>query len=213
MKLTKHGHATVEIDTGEGIILIDPSAFSPNVEELLARASVILVTHEHADHVDPDGIRAALDARPGLAVYGPAAVVTQWDDGSPRAVVAHPGQRFTLAGVEVSVHGGHHAQIYPGIDSCDNVGYLVGGVVFHPGDSFEMPDAEVHTLLVPISGPWLKVAEVVAFVNSVKPKRAFAIHDMLLSQVGHAMIGRHIGEGGNTIVPVTQLAPGQTVDL
>jgi hypothetical protein len=39
-----------------------------------------------------------------------------------------------------------------------------------------------------VSGPWLKVAEAVEFVRQVKPRRAFALHDALLSDVGHQLV-------------------------
>ena len=58
-----------------------------------------------------------------------------------------------------------------------NLGFFVEGV-YHPGDSFDVPtDAEVETLFVPVSGPWLKLSESVEFIRAVAPRRAYALHD------------------------------------
>ena len=42
----------------------------------------------------------------------------------------------------------------------------------------------MDTLFVPISGPWLKLADSVDFVRAVAPRRALALHDCLLSEPG-----------------------------
>ena len=64
MELTKHAQACVTLDKGDGHLLVDPGTFSLNAAELIARASTILITHEHFDHFDEAAIAAALEARP-----------------------------------------------------------------------------------------------------------------------------------------------------
>ena len=78
MRLTKHVHACVEIDHGEGHLLIDPGSFTTGVHDLIGATNVILITHQHGDHVDSEAVTAALAARPELRVYGPAPVVEPW---------------------------------------------------------------------------------------------------------------------------------------
>ena len=48
-----------------------------------------------------------------------------------------------------SAFGGQHALIHPAIPMIANLGYLVDGSVYHPGDSFTVPTAPVSTLLLP----------------------------------------------------------------
>src|SRR6266581_1148216 len=62
MKLTKYEHACVAFENGGGTIVIDPGSFSPSAPEIIAGASALLLTHEHADHVNEDAITAALEA-------------------------------------------------------------------------------------------------------------------------------------------------------
>ena len=64
------------------------------------------------------------------------------------------------------VVGGEHAEIYDGLPGCANVGFVLGGV-YHPGDAPHVPDVGVDTLLVPVSGPWLKIGEALGFVRAV----------------------------------------------
>jgi hypothetical protein len=69
-----------------------------------------------------------------------------------------------------------------------NLGFLLDDEVYHPGDSFDVPrGVRVQTLFVPVSAPWLKLAEAVEFVRAVAPRRAFALHDGLLNDAGHAV--------------------------
>ena len=46
----------------------------------------------------------------------------------------------------------------------------------------------MDTLFVPISAPWLKASESIDFVRAVAPKRAFALHDHLLSPAGFGLV-------------------------
>ncbi|SNT43159.1 hypothetical protein SAMN05216276_104271 [Streptosporangium subroseum] len=46
------------------------------------------------------------------------------------------------------------------------------------------PSEEIDTLLVPASGPWVKIGEAITFVRGVRPARAFPIHDIQLSKIG-----------------------------
>ena len=83
--------------------------------------------------------------------------------------------------------GGQHAVVHPSIPVVANVGYLVAERVFHPGDSFTVPTAPVDTLLLPISAPWSKVAEVVDYLVAVRPRQATQVHDVVLSDPGRSL--------------------------
>jgi L-ascorbate metabolism protein UlaG (beta-lactamase superfamily) len=179
MRLTNYGHACVRIDDGDRALVIDPGIFS--AAEALAGATSVLITHEHADHVDVDKLAAAREKNPGLTLYTHPALAALDED----ATAVEPGESFTAAGFAVQVVGGQHAEIIDGLPGCPNVGFIVGGI-YHPGDSLFVPAQPVETLLVPASGPWLKLGEAIEFVRAVRPARAFPIHDALLSDIGRA---------------------------
>lgn len=56
MKLTKLGHACVRLEKNGRALVIDPGALTPQ-DDALAGVEAVLVTHEHADHLDPDRLR------------------------------------------------------------------------------------------------------------------------------------------------------------
>lgn len=178
MRLTKFGHACVRIEDGDRVLVIDPGTYSE--PESLAGATAVLVTHEHADHVDVDRLRAARETNPGLTVHTHTALATELGDAVTGVSV---GETFSAAGFTVRVVGGAHAEIIDGLPGCPNVGFIVDGI-YHPGDSLFVPDEQVDTLLVPASGPWLKLGEAIEFVRAIGPARAFPIHDALLSDLG-----------------------------
>jgi hypothetical protein len=52
----------------------------------------------------------------------------------------------------------------------------------------------VETLFLPINAPWLKLSESVEFVRAVAPRRAYALHDFLLSEAGIAVYGGNLAK-------------------
>jgi hypothetical protein len=96
------------------------------------------------------------------------------------------GEEFTAAGSQVRAVCGRHAPIYGGRPDCVNLGYLVGGTLYHPGDSLHIPNEPVETLLVPLQASWPKTAEVIDFVRTVAPERACGIYDGQVNERGSA---------------------------
>jgi L-ascorbate metabolism protein UlaG (beta-lactamase superfamily) len=209
MKLTKHAHACIDVEHEGRRIVIDPGAYTPNARDVLARADAVLVTHNHMDHLDPDAVTTAMRARVGLVLYGPEDVVAPLrEEFGERVRTVTPGDVLEVAGLSVSVYGGLHAEVLPVMPRAANVGFLLGGRVFHPGDSLDPPDVEVETLLVPVSGPWIKLSEAAQFVDAVRPLRAVAIHEAILSRIGLDLFARVLGNGTLPSVPVEFLEPG-----
>jgi L-ascorbate metabolism protein UlaG (beta-lactamase superfamily) len=185
MRLTKFTHACVRLEDGDRILVIDPGTFS-ECDIALAGADAVLVTHEHADHIDVEALRGAAEAQPGLQIWAPSSVTGQLGDLGSRVATVGPGDSFDAAGFAVQTFGGQHALIHPTIPVVANVGYLVSEAVYHPGDSFVVPDRPVDTLLLPLHAPWSKTAEVVDFLVSVRATRAVQVHDALLNDTGRA---------------------------
>ena len=71
MDLQKFSHACVRIQSGGRALAIDPGNFS-SVADALAGVEAVLVTHEHADHLDLDPVVEALKTRTGLSLHAPA---------------------------------------------------------------------------------------------------------------------------------------------
>jgi L-ascorbate metabolism protein UlaG (beta-lactamase superfamily) len=209
MLLTKFGHACVRLEKHDKVIVIDPGIYSE--PESLQDAVAVLITHEHADHVDPELLVAAQTGNPSLVVHSNADVVAQLTQKGVTAQPVSPGNAFSVAGFDVRVVGGEHAEIYDGLPGCANVGFVVDDAVYHPGDSLFVPDSGVETLLVPVSAPWLKLREAIEFVRAVAPRRAHPIHDAMLSEIGLANVDAWLGGKGGT--DYSRIAAGESVEL
>lgn len=208
MRLTKYGHSCVRIERDGAVLVIDPGELSG--PDVLDGADAVLVTHEHFDHLDVAALTAAYEKRPELTVHTHADVKSKLDGLGDAVVAVLPGQSFEAAGFRVKAYGGRHALNHPEIPRVANLAYLVDDAIYHPGDSFEVPgDARVDTLFVPVSAPWLKLAEAIEFARAVRPRRAFGLHDGLLNAAGLKVVNTHLGRLTGT--DYEWLAPGSTV--
>jgi L-ascorbate metabolism protein UlaG (beta-lactamase superfamily) len=219
MQLTKLTHSCVRVDTGAGVLVLDPGAYS-EAAQALEGAAACLVTHLHADHLDAAAVAAALRAQPNLRVWAPASALDVLREAlgdfpaSDRLTAVGPQERFDVLGTSVQTYGGQHALNHSSIPVVANVGYLIGGRLYHPGDSFAVPPADVDTLLVPTHAPWSKTGEVMDFVIAVRPRQVFQVHDALLNERGTGLIESHVaGVADRYAATFTHLEPGDSREL
>src|SRR5215468_4765966 len=99
MRVTKFSHSCVRVVHDGTVLVIDPGGFSERAA--LNDVDAILITHEHADHLDVDALAEALDRRPEATVYTHAEVVAKLGalNGEVRTVAA--GDTFDAAGLQV----------------------------------------------------------------------------------------------------------------
>lgn len=209
MRITKYSHACVRLDDGQRSLLIDPGVWA--TREVYDGIDEVLVTHEHVDHVDVEALTELAARSSSLRVHAPASVAELLTGLGDAVHVVAPGDSFEAAGYAVDVVGGRHADIYDQLPGCANVGYVVGGSVYHPGDALFVPEHAVDTLLVPTSGPWLKLAEAIDFVRAVAPRQAISIHDALLSPIGAMVVDRWLDLKSET--DYSRLADGSSVEV
>ena len=213
MRFTKLGHSCVRLEKDGGVLVIDPGSWS-DAPAALEGAHAVMVTHEHPDHLDADAIRAALSADPDLSLWANSSVGAQFSEFGDRVHEVGHGDALEVAGFSVHVYGVDHALIYPEIPLVLNTGFLVDGELFHPGDSFTIPEDPVATLLVPLTAPWQKAAEMIDYFRAVAPARGYAIHDAILNDNGLGLYGRMLSlAAAPSGAPVQRLDPGTTLEL
>ncbi|WP_329102239.1 MBL fold metallo-hydrolase [Micromonospora sp. NBC_01699] len=212
MRLTKKGHACVRLEQDGTTLVFDPGAYSD--PDALAGADAVLITHEHQDHFVEDRIRAAVESQPRLRVFANRAVAAKLDGLGERLRIVGEGDTFSVNGIDIAVYGELHAVIHPDIPRITNVGYLVNGELFHPGDALTVPDRPIATLLLPAHAPWSKTAELIEYVREVSPQQAIPVHDAGLSDTGRSTVQMLMGGGGPTTgVTYRPVADGETAEV
>ena len=195
MRLTKLGHSCLLVEEGGARLLLDPGTLSGGFEELDGLTAV-LFTHQHADHLDRQRLRGLLDRNPRARVISDQGSAEPLGQAGVEVEVVADGQELDVGGVGVGVAGRDHAVIHPDIPVVPNVGYLVGGRLFHPGDAFTEPGQPVEVLAVPAAAPWLKLSEPIDYLRAVRPKVAVPVHDMVLSEAGRSIHYRQLEQLG-----------------
>ena len=212
MKLTKHEHSCLVLTKGDATLVIDPGSFTTPLTDLDGVVAIV-ITHEHPDHWTPEQLGRLLDRNPQARIIGPAGVAAAAADFAVETVKA--GDTLEVEPFELRFFGEKHAVIHSSIPVIDNVGVLVDGSLYYAGDSYTVPEGvAVETLAAPIGAPWLKIGEAMDYVLAVKPRRAFPVHEAVLSQIGKAMTQSRIEAvtqqgGGEFFV----LEPGESFDL
>ena len=214
MRLTKFGHSCLLVEEAGARVLLDPGSFSEGFEELEGLTAVC-VTHQHPDHLDRDRVRALLDGNPGVRVVADEGSAPALEEAGAAVEVVHDGDELTLGRLGVRVAGREHAVVHPDVPTVPNVGYQVGGRLFHPGDALTVPGEPVEVLAVPAGAPWLKLAEAVDYLRRVGPRVAVPVHEKVLSAAGIAIHYRQLeqlgGRGGTTALRV--LDDGRPLEL
>jgi L-ascorbate metabolism protein UlaG (beta-lactamase superfamily) len=217
MMLTKYSHACVRLADGDRRLVIDPGVFS-EAAEALEDIDAVLITHVHPDHIDGPALLKAAAANKHLKIWAPRQVIGEVEGIASlgdRAIAVGPAKSFIAGGLQVRTYGGQHALIHSSVPVVSNIAYLVGDAVYHPGDSYTVPNAIVEALLIPINAPWARVSDTYDFAISVRAPRAFQIHDALLSEAGAGIYEAHLNRVGELYGTTTfqHLSPRETVEL
>jgi L-ascorbate metabolism protein UlaG (beta-lactamase superfamily) len=210
MKITKYGHCCMLVEEGSARLLIDPGGFSQGFENL-TDLTAILITHEHGDHFDLDKVKALLANNSSAHVIcdvGTAEILSK--EGIQAQAVKH-GDIVEPGRVKVAVFGEWHAPIHPSLPKMPNIGFLIAGRFFHPGDAFTNPEEAVELLGLPAAAPWAKVSESIDYANEIKPKIAIPMHEKVSAapEMMYTMIQSALAEGIELVV----IEDGQTKEL
>jgi len=166
---------------GKGVtVAIDP--YQPS--KVPERADLVLVTHDHFDHCDPEAIRQI--AKPDAVVVAPQSAAAKLQ-GIGTVQVVKAGDVLMEKGVTVKVVPAYnvrtdrqrfHPKTYGG------VGYLItlaGKVIYHAGDTDVIEEmgqlGQVDVALLPVSGTYVMDAQEAAeAVKKIRPAHVVPMH-------------------------------------
>ncbi len=179
MTIKKIGHCCLVIKKNNLTILTDPGNFSV-AQNTLTGIDIVLITHEHADHLHTDSLKEVLKNNPQARVITNTSVGKKLDEiGVPYNIVE--GRANTeINGVTIEAFDGKHEEIFEEIGQVQNTGYFIDNTLFYPGDAFHNPEKPVDILALPVAGPWCKIPDAIRYALAVKPKKAFPVHDGML---------------------------------
>lgn len=171
------------IEEGGLRILTDPGSYS-TLPDGLDNIDLVLITHEHQDHLHVDSLKIILKNNPQAKVLTNKSVGSILEkEGIAYQLIEH-GQSVIEKGVLIEGFGKEHAVIYPTIPLTENIGFFIAEKLFYPGDVLTEPSHPVEILALPVAGPWLKLSEAIDYALKLKPKVCFPVHDGILKSPG-----------------------------
>lgn len=211
MKLTKYQHACVVIEKDDATLVVDPGSFTRDFI-MPKRVDAIVITHEHADHLDEKLVLTILEAHPKATIIADESISGRFTNFT--TIAAKPGESCTVGPFTLRFFGGQHASIADSIPVPTNIGVLIDDHFYYPGDSFVIPEGvQVKELALPASAPWLKISEAMNFLASVRPAFAFPTHDAILSADGKQLVDRLLGAVASGQGTQYKRLDGQTIEL
>jgi len=173
------GHAAFRFD-GSKRIYFDPY----RLPKKPPKADIILVTHEHSDHLSLGDIKK---------ISSKACVIVT-DGASSRQLLAEkttckeiktvcPGQNLDLDGVKIHAVASYNTNKHFHTCSSAKLGFIIsidGIKIYHAGDTDfipEMEDCKCDIALLPVSGTYVMTAEEAAEAAlTIRPKLAVPMH-------------------------------------
>jgi L-ascorbate metabolism protein UlaG (beta-lactamase superfamily) len=199
--ITALGHASVQIEQGGKVVIVDPVAMMADLSKA-KQADLILVTDIHGDHFDAAAVEKL--RKPGAPVVVPQAVADMQKIPNP-TVMANATMRTneqSLAGITVIAVPAYNVQRGPAPGQLYHPrgrgqGYVLAfsdklavvrqnqaGQVYVAGDTECVPAMttwvkDVNVALMPMNLPYtMTPAEAAACVKDFKPKVAIPYHYM-----------------------------------
>lgn len=183
MKITKFGQCCLLIEVAGKRILTDPGRFS-NTQNNVTDIDVILITHEHADHLHTESLQVILASSPDAEIVTNTSVGAILTELGVTHTIVEGRELAEKAEITLEAFDGNHAEIFEEYGQVQNTGYFINEELFYPGDAYTEPGKSVPILALPVAGPWCKAADAIAYAHKVAPEKAFPVHDWLLNEDG-----------------------------
>lgn len=183
MRISKYEHALLIVEQSAAQLVIDPGSYSnlPALQNVVA----VVFTHLHDDHTSLEHAQTISRNFPAVKMFGTQEVVEKLTGLNVQAV--YHGDHYEVGPFQIDFYGDLHQVIHRSIPLVQNVGVMINSQLYYPGDSYTFPEQSVEILACPTSAPWLRISDVIDFLDLIRPKKCFATHNALLSEQGHAL--------------------------
>ncbi len=192
--ITFVGHATLVIEFNNMVIHVDPWTQQADYSRL-PKADLILITHNHFDHLDPKAVDLIMKSTTQIVLTEETYKTLK------KGIVMHNGDTKTIAGVPIQAVPAYnttkgHEQYHP--KGRDN-GYILtlgGKRIYIAGDTEDIPEMaslkNIDIAFLPMNQPYTMVPEQVALaVSKFHPKILYPYHygDTDVSRLQKLMAG------------------------
>src|SRR3989344_5707397 len=174
MKITKFGHCCLLIEERGLRILTDPGSYS-TAQNDVKNINVILITHEHADHIHIPSLKNCTKSNPKARIITNKGVAKMLDNEKIKYELVEHGKKVIINDVLIEGFGKKHAKMYKTIKPVVNTGYFIANKLFYPGDSFYDPKKPVEILALPVAGPWMRIKDATKYALEINPKICFPV--------------------------------------
>lgn len=184
MKIKKLGHCCLIIEEKGHKIMTDPGLWTIAESEKEQNIDIIIITHEHSDHIHLDSLKNILEKNKNAVVVTNRGVGLLLDKENIKHKILENKKITEISGINIEAHTCRHEEIFREMGQVENTGFFIAERLFYPGDSFYNPNKEVEILALPVAGPWTDIKSAVNYALEIKPKYCFPVHDGMLKSFG-----------------------------
>ncbi len=191
MKIKKLGHCCLIIEEEGKRIMIDPGKYSTlqNEENNL---DILLITHEHTDHCHIDSIKTIVQNNPNIKIVTNSSVGKILNESKIDFISIVDGQEINIDQISLIGVGKTHKEVHPSLSTVEDVGFLINQKFFYPGDALHKPKIKPKIIAFPVAGSWIRVGEVIDWLDEIKPEIVIPVHDGILNENGYkALFGNY----------------------
>lgn len=196
MQITFLGQAGLLFKTPALTIMVDPY-LSNSVEKINpanyrrvpvneaffeVKPDVMIFTHNHLDHYDPETVSRYLTADSSILVLAPQSV---WSEvrkfgGHNNYVLFNRHTQWTEKGIQFTAVKAEHSDPSPIgviIDDGEKKYYITGDTLYHP-EIFEDIPEDIYALFLPVNGTGnnMNMADALRFAKKIQAKKTVPIH-------------------------------------
>lgn len=203
IKITWLGQAGLLLDISGKRIIIDPylsdsvEKINPNnkrrkaVEERFLQIvpDVIVCTHNHLDHTDPDTLKYFLGSSKSIFVLAPQAA---WEEvrkfgGNHNYIRFNRHTEFTIDNIRFSAVKAEHSDIHPIgtiIQAEGKTIYITGDTLYNT-EIFDDIPSDVDVVFLPVNGVGnnMNMKDAKRFCDRIRPKLAIPVHCGLFDDI------------------------------